>query len=243
MKVDGAEVLAPVEADVARLGAAAARTLLSLQLAGTVAMTELGRIEERLGQLGPQLFHLAFDTSGITAYADAADLEALASPALSEIAQRLKAKSEQDGAEAAVAQRALRRLFALARQAETGVRDMKIRAIRLKEVGRFSAPIAIEGLSGGLDVLIGPNEFGKSTILKAVKTALVPPRTSKKRKLEELRPYAGGAPLIEVDFEVARPARGVSASSSCRRAAAELRDLHAGSVSRGVDAETRLARS
>jgi hypothetical protein len=114
--------MAPVEADVARLGAGAARTLLSLQLAGTVAMTELGRIEERLGQLAPQLFHLAFDTSGITAYADVADLAALASPALSEIAQRLKAASERDGAEAAIAQRALRRLFALARQAETGVR-------------------------------------------------------------------------------------------------------------------------
>ena len=49
---------------------------------------------------------------------------------------------------------------------------MKIKAIRLKEVGRFSAPIALEGLSGGLDVLSGPNEFGKSTILKAVKAAL-----------------------------------------------------------------------
>ena len=120
VKVDGAESLGPVEADVARLGAAAARTLLSLQLAGTVAMTELGRIEERLGRLGPPLFHLAFDTSGITAYANVADLEALASPALSEIAQRLKAASERDGAEAAVAQRALRRLFALARQAEAG---------------------------------------------------------------------------------------------------------------------------
>ncbi|MBC7830773.1 MAG: metallophosphoesterase, partial [Hyphomicrobium sp.] len=102
VKVDGAEALVPVEADVARLGVAAARTLLSLQLAGTVAMTELGRIEERLGQLGPQLFHLAFDMSGITAYADVADLEALASPALSEIAQRLKAKSDQGGAEAVI---------------------------------------------------------------------------------------------------------------------------------------------
>ena len=80
---------------------------------------------------------------------------------------------------------------------------MKIRAIRLKEVGRFSAPIAIEGLSGGLDVLIGPNEFGKSTILKAVKAALFDAHRSKHRKLEVLRPYAGGAPLIEVDFEVA----------------------------------------
>jgi hypothetical protein len=120
VKVDGAASLAAVESDVARLGAAAARTLLSLQLAGTVAMAELGHIEERISRLGPQLFHLAFDTSGITAYANVADLEALASPALTEIAQRLKAASEQDGAEAAIAQRALRRLFALARQAEAG---------------------------------------------------------------------------------------------------------------------------
>lgn len=122
LKVDSAEGMTPLAADVAHLGAAAARTLLSLQLTGTVAMTELSRIEEQLGQLGPQLFHLAVDTSGITAYADVADLEALASPALGEIARRLKAASEQDGAEAAIAQRALRRLFALARQAETEVR-------------------------------------------------------------------------------------------------------------------------
>ena len=68
---------------------------------------------------------------------------------------------------------------------------MKIRAIRLKEVGRFSAPVALEGLSGGLDVLAGPNEFGKSTILKAVKAALFEQHRSKHRKLEAFRPYAG----------------------------------------------------
>jgi hypothetical protein len=116
---------------------------------------------------------------------------------------------------------------------------MKIRAIRLKEVGRFSAPIAIEGLSGGLDVLVGPNEFGKSTILKAVKAALFDAHRSKHRKLEVLRPYAGGAPLIEVDFEVAgNPWRIRKQFLSAPTA--ELRDLHAGSVTRGVDAEARL---
>ncbi len=52
---------------------------------------------------------------------------------------------------------------------------MKLRAIRLKEVGRFSAPVALEGLSGGLDVLAGPNELGKSTILRAVWSALFSP--------------------------------------------------------------------
>ena len=116
---------------------------------------------------------------------------------------------------------------------------MKIRAIRLKEVGRFSAPIAIEGLSGGLDVLIGPNEFGKSTILKAVKAALFDAHRSKHRKLEVLRPYAGGAPLIEVDFEVAGNQWRIR-KQFLSSPAAELRDLHAGSVTRGVDAEARL---
>ncbi len=201
-------------------------------------MTELGRIEERVSRLGPQLFHLAFDTSGITAYADVADLEALASPALSEIAQRLKAKSEQDGAEAAIAQRALRRLFALARQAEAGVQRMKIRAIRLKEVGRFSAPIAIEGLSGGLDVLVGPNEFGKSTILKALNTALFLPHTSK--KADDLRPYAGGAPLIELDLDVQGRSWRLRKQYLSSRSA-ELRDLSTGQLSRGADAEAQLA--
>ena len=90
------------------------------ELTGIAALTELVRIEERLGKLAPQLFHLAPDLSGVSAYADAADLEALNSPVLSDIAQRLKATAEQGGGEAAVANRALRRLFALARQAEAG---------------------------------------------------------------------------------------------------------------------------
>ena len=116
---------------------------------------------------------------------------------------------------------------------------MKLRAIRLKEVGRFSAPIAIEGLSGGLDVLVGPNEFGKSTILKAVKAALFDAHRSKHRKLEVLRPYTGGAPLIEVDFEVAGNPWRIR-KQFLSSPAAELRDLHAGSVTRGADAEARL---
>jgi DNA repair exonuclease SbcCD nuclease subunit len=121
-KLDSAAALDQIETEIARLGSAAARTLLNVELTGTVPLAELARIEERLAKLSPQLFHLTSDTSGITAYAAVADLEALSSPALSEIAQRLKATAEQGGAEAAVANRALRRLFSLARQAETGVR-------------------------------------------------------------------------------------------------------------------------
>lgn len=117
---------------------------------------------------------------------------------------------------------------------------MKITAIRLKEVGRFSAPVALEGLSGGLDVLAGPNEFGKSTILRALRAVLFEQHRSKHRKLEALRPYAGGAPLVEVDFE-AKGGRWRIRKQFLSSPGAELSDLGSGRIARGADAEARLA--
>ena len=118
---------------------------------------------------------------------------------------------------------------------------MKIRAIRLKEVGRFSEPIALEGLSGDLDVLAGPNELGKSTILKAVRLALCEKHTSKDRKtVEALRPHNGGAPLVEVDFEIDGNTWRIRKQFLAGRSA-ELRSLSGSDVARGSDAETKLA--
>ncbi len=118
---------------------------------------------------------------------------------------------------------------------------MKIRAIRLNEVGRFSQPIALEGLSGGLDVLSGPNELGKSTILKAVKLALCEKHTSKAREtVEVLRPHNGGAPLVEVDFEINGNTWRIRKQFLAGRSA-ELRSLSSGDVARGGDAETKLS--
>ena len=117
---------------------------------------------------------------------------------------------------------------------------MKICAIRLKEVGRFQAPIALEGLTGGLDVLAGPNELGKSTILEAVKLALFEKHSSAKKEVEALRPYAGGAPLVEVDFEIDGATWRIRKQFLSGRAA-ELRNLRSGQVARGGDAETELA--
>jgi AAA domain len=117
---------------------------------------------------------------------------------------------------------------------------VKIRAIRLKEVGRFSEPIALEGLSGDLDVLAGPNELGKSTILKAVRLALCEKHTSKDRKtVESLRPHNGGAPLVEVDFEIDGNTWRIRKQFLAGRSA-ELRSLSGSDVARGGDAETKL---
>ena len=55
---------------------------------------------------------------------------------------------------------------------------MKIRAVRLAETGPFVQPVAVEGFSGGFDVLTGPNEAGKSTLLTALAMLLGEKHTS-----------------------------------------------------------------
>ena len=80
---------------------------------------------------------------------------------------------------------------------------MKIRAIRLKEVGPFQRA----------DRARGPNRrarrAGRTRTSSAsrpssrrVKAGAVRPSTLQDAEIEALRPYAGGAPLIEVDFEI-----------------------------------------
>lgn len=113
---------------------------------------------------------------------------------------------------------------------------MKIRALRLAEVGPFRQPVAIEGFSGGLDVLTGPNEAGKSTLFAALATLLSERHTTTSRGVAALRPDAGGAPLIEADFEV-----GVRRLRLRKRFLAQrlalLEDLGSGEVWHGADAE------
>jgi len=81
---------------------------------------------------------------------------------------------------------------------------MKLRAIRLKEFRRFGEPVTIEGLSGKLDVLAAPNEDGKSTLFEAVRTvmSLKYNAGARSEKMRRIQPYSGGAPLIEVDFDL-----------------------------------------
>lgn len=117
-RLDSADGLAPIEAEVAALGISAQRCLMALELSGVVTLAEFAQIEARLGELALDIFHLASDTAALDAVAATSDLQALSAPVLGEIATRLKGMAEGSGDDAAVARRALRRLFALARQAE-----------------------------------------------------------------------------------------------------------------------------
>lgn len=79
---------------------------------------------------------------------------------------------------------------------------MKLRAIRLCDVGGFERPVAVEGFSGGLDVLLGPNEMGKSTLFRALETVFFRKHSARGAFLSRLTPNRGGTPLIEADFEI-----------------------------------------
>jgi energy-coupling factor transporter ATP-binding protein EcfA2 len=116
---------------------------------------------------------------------------------------------------------------------------VKIRAIRLKEVGPFSSPVALEGLSGRLDVLAGPNELGKSTLLRAMRMALAEKATSKASAVQALKPYTGGAPLIELEFE-AEGKQWRLRKQFLSRPSVELEDRGSGRTLKGADADDRI---
>ena len=116
---------------------------------------------------------------------------------------------------------------------------MKIRAVRLREVGCFSQPVEVNGFTGALDVLAGSNELGKSTLLKALRYLFTYGHTTQAKDIEALRPYAGGSPLIEVDFEIERQVWRLRKQYLSERQAM-LTDVGTGNVvARGEDAHRR----
>lgn len=117
---------------------------------------------------------------------------------------------------------------------------MKILAVRLSEVGCFSRPVALEGLGDGLNVLAGANEAGKSTILAGLRMAFEQSHKTAHRSVEALRPYGGGAPMVEVDFSIGGAAWRLRKQYLTGRMA-ELRNLTTDQISRGADAEETLA--
>jgi len=116
---------------------------------------------------------------------------------------------------------------------------MKIEAIRLSEVGRYREAVTLDGFSGGLDVLVGPNEAGKSTLFRALETVFKTKHGANTEHLRDLRPYGGGAPFVECDFtEGGRRYR--LAKRYLAAPMAELVDRDSGQRWRGADAENQL---
>ncbi|ETX29180.1 AAA family ATPase, partial [Roseivivax isoporae] len=78
---------------------------------------------------------------------------------------------------------------------------MKLRAIALNNVRRFTAPARLDGIGDGLNVLCEPNERGKSTLFDALQALFFAPHGSRAQEVKALQPHAGGAPEVSVDVE------------------------------------------
>ena len=80
---------------------------------------------------------------------------------------------------------------------------MKLRSLALNQFKKFTSPARLHGIDDGLNVLVGPNEMGKSTLLDALRAALFEKYSSKAQPITDLqndRNQAG--PVVELSFEL-----------------------------------------
>ncbi|MBU2358330.1 MAG: AAA family ATPase, partial [Alphaproteobacteria bacterium] len=78
---------------------------------------------------------------------------------------------------------------------------MKLRAITLNNVRRFTVPTGVSGIGDGLNVLSEPNEHGKSTLFDAIHAVFFKAHGANDREIKALKPHAGGAPEVTVEVE------------------------------------------
>ncbi|MGH6919470.1 MAG: AAA family ATPase, partial [Geminicoccaceae bacterium] len=86
---------------------------------------------------------------------------------------------------------------------------MKLCALELDQFRKFDRPVRVQGLSDGLNLIVGPNEMGKSTLLAALVAALFEKHRSTARTVQSFQPSRHRtAPRVSLDFEVGgRPYR------------------------------------
>ena len=118
---------------------------------------------------------------------------------------------------------------------------MKLRAIRLRNVRRFIAPVEITGIADGLNVLSAPNERGKSTIFDALHAVFFKDRKSWDKEIRRLVPHAGGDPSVAVEIELADGIYLIEKRWNSRRNGAALIMTSGRLIKQADDAEAWIA--
>ena len=77
---------------------------------------------------------------------------------------------------------------------------MKLERIRVEQLRQFREPFELAGLQPGLNVFAGPNEAGKSTLVRALRAAFF--ERYRSNSVDDLRPRedAAASPSVEIDF-------------------------------------------
>ena len=80
--------------------------------------------------------------------------------------------------------------------------SLRIRRIAVNGFRKFREPMLIDGLSDGLNIVIEPNETGKSTLLEALRAAFFVRHGTKNQLAQSFAPHGESvAPEIEIRFE------------------------------------------
>ncbi len=80
---------------------------------------------------------------------------------------------------------------------------MRLRALELDQFRKFRRPHRLDGFVDGINVLCGPNEFGKSTILAAIRGLLFEKYNSSAQSVMAMRPWGSqAAPRLAMEFEI-----------------------------------------
>ena len=80
---------------------------------------------------------------------------------------------------------------------------MKLRKLSVNQFKRFTEPTQLGELGDGLNLVVGPNELGKSTLLDALRAVLFERYSSRARPIMALQnDRSGAAPVVELVFEV-----------------------------------------
>lgn len=80
---------------------------------------------------------------------------------------------------------------------------MRIRSLAFNQFKKFTTPTRLDGIQDGLNVVVGPNEIGKSTLLDAFQAVLFQRHTSKASPIKAYQNDRNQtAPVVELTFEL-----------------------------------------
>ena len=88
---------------------------------------------------------------------------------------------------------------------------MKLRSLAVNQFKKFTSPTRLEGIKDGLNIVVGPNEMGKSTLLDALRAVLFEKYNSKAKSIRELQNERNEAgPVVELTFELENGLHSIS---------------------------------
>jgi uncharacterized protein YhaN len=81
---------------------------------------------------------------------------------------------------------------------------MKLRTLELEQFRKFDRKVRIAGMADGLNLVVGPNEMGKSTLFAALQAVLFERHRSQAQTVKSLQPagHEGASPRVALSFEI-----------------------------------------